>query len=377
MERPEDDGVLSGGQPSYFGRLSSPLEPPFHAPHMDQHRRFDALVAPLRDDVVSGASVLAKTAAEVLRRAAIRLQAGSLEELRWGLGEVSRKVLEAQPAMAPLLSLVRDVVVAVEGAGSLEDGRLAAAHAADAFRSAFEGRVEAVAEQALAVLRRGGLVGTISSSSTVRTALLHAAGDRSKGGADPSEPKMGAAASEHDKGAEMSRGFRVLCFESRPMNEGRSLAETLAAAGVDVDYAVDAAAYSLVPTCDVVVIGADSIGDRGVVNKIGSASVAGAARAAGVPLYALADETKILPRGFPQILDDDRPGDEVWAAPPGVRVWNRYFEVIPLQHLTGVVTERGVFSVSELEEMRSGIDAPEGLRRWMGRHQDGADESRL
>ena len=326
---------------------------------MDQDRRFDALVAPLRDDIVSGASFLAKTAAEVLRRAAIRLQAGSLEELRWGLGEVCRKVLEAQPAMAPLLSLVRDVVVAVEGAGSLEDGRLAAAHAADAFRNAFEGRVEAVAEQALEVLPRGGLVGTISSSSTVRAALLHAAGDRSKEGADPSESK---------KGAETNRGVRVLCFENSPMNEGRSLAEALAASGVDVAYAVDAAAYSLVPTCDVVVIGADSIGDRGVVNKIGSADVAGAARAAGVPLYALTDETKILPRGFSQILDDDRPGNEVWAAPPGVRVWNRYFEAIPLEHLAGVVTEQGLLSVSELAEMRHAIDAPEGFSRWMGRH---------
>lgn len=317
------------------------METPSKLPHMDQDHRFDALVAPLRDDVVSGASVLAKTAAEVLRRAAIRLQAGSLEELRWGLGEVSRRVLEAQPAMAPLLSLVRNVVLAVEGAGSLEDGRLAAAHAADAFRSAFDGRVEAVAEQALKVLPRGGLVGTISSSSTVRAALLHAGGPN-----------------------------RVLCFESRPMSEGRSLAEALAKAGVDVEYAVDAAAYSLVPTCDVVVIGADSIGDRGVVNKIGSASMAGAARPAGVPLYALTDETKILPPGFPQILDDDRPGDEVWAAPPGVRVWNRYFEAIPLEHLTGVVTEQGVFSLPELEEMRRAIDAPKGLRRCMARYYD-------
>jgi translation initiation factor 2B subunit (eIF-2B alpha/beta/delta family) len=121
----------------------------------------------------------------------------------------------------------------------------------------------------------------------------------------------------------------------------------------------------------VIVIGADSIGDRGVVNKIGSAGVAGAARAAGVPLYALTDETKILPRGFSQVLEDDRPGDEVWATPPpGVHVWNRYFEAIPLEHLTGVVTERGVLSVFDLEKMRRAINAPEGFRRWMGRHYD-------
>ena len=266
--------------------------------------------------------------------------------------------------MAPLLSLVRNVVIAVERAGSLEDGRLAAAHAADAFRSAFEGRVEAVAEQALTVLPRGGLVGTTSSSRTVRAAVLRAAGDRSGDGADPRAPR-GTEAHEPKKGAGANRDIRVLCFESRPMNEGRSLAEALAAAGVDVDYAVDAAAYSLVPTCDVVVIGADSIGDRGVVNKIGSASLAGAARATGVPLYALTDETKFLPPGFPQILGHDRPGDEVWAAPPGVRVWNRYFEAVPLEHFTGVVTENGVLSVSELEDMRRTIEAPDGFGKWI------------
>ena len=83
---------------------------------MDIDPRIDKLVAPLRDDVTSGASVLGRTAADVMRRAAIRLQAGSLEELRWGLGEVSRKVLEAQPAMAPLVMLIRDVQSAVESA---------------------------------------------------------------------------------------------------------------------------------------------------------------------------------------------------------------------------------------------------------------------
>ncbi|HSH74262.1 MAG TPA: hypothetical protein VLA09_01045 [Longimicrobiales bacterium] len=81
---------------------------------MDTAERLDALVAPLRADVVSGAGAIAKTAAEIMRRAAIRSPAGSLEELRWVLGEASRKVLEAQPAMAPLVLLVRRVLAALE-----------------------------------------------------------------------------------------------------------------------------------------------------------------------------------------------------------------------------------------------------------------------
>ena len=301
---------------------------------MDIDPRIDKLVAPLRDDVTSGASVLGRTAADVMRRAAIRLQAGSLEELRWGLGEVSRKVLEAQPAMAPLVMLIREVQSAVESADSLENGRHAAASAADAFRTSFEGRAEAVAHAARDVLPAGGTVGTISSSSTVRAALIAEAAPR---------------------------GITVLCFESRPMNEGRNFAESLNEAGMDVVYAVDAAAHTLVPTCDAILMGADSIGDLGVVNKIGSAMISQAAVAAGVPVYVLADETKILPRGFPQVLEDDRPSAEVWDAPAGIRVWNRYFEVMPMAYVTSIVIEGGVLLPEELEETRGSLEFPGGI----------------
>ncbi len=304
---------------------------------MEPDRRFAELVAPLRDDVESGASVLAGTAADVLRRAAVRVQAGSLEELRWALGSVCALVLDAQPAMAPLVALVRDVVDAVDSADSLDAGRLAAASAAEAFRAAFPARAAGVARAARSILPAGGTVATLSSSATVRHLLETEA---------------------------VPRGVAVLCFESRPVLEGRSMAAALAEAGVDVTLAVDAAASLLVPECDGVLIGADSIGDRGVVNKIGSAGVALAAGAAAVPLWVLADTTKLLPRGYPQELDGDRPGREVWEGPGSVRVWNRYFEVVPLASVTAVVTEAGVRTPAELEAERAALALPAGLTTW-------------
>jgi translation initiation factor 2B subunit (eIF-2B alpha/beta/delta family) len=304
---------------------------------MDSEQRLQALVAPLRSDVLSGAATVAKTAAEVMRRAAIRLPVASIEELRWGLAQAGRKVLEAQPVMAPLVLLVRSVLAAAETADGVEAGRHAAASAAEAFRAGLETRSRAVAERAAEVLAGCRTVATFSSSSTVRAALL--LGDE-------------------------ARGRTVVCFESRPMQEGRDLASALAEAGVQVTFAVDAAAHSLAPACDVVVIGCDSIGDRGVVNKIGSAALAQAAGRAGVPVYVLADESKLLPRGFPQRVDDDRPGEEVWTMQPGVRVWNRYFEVVPLENVSGVVTEAGVLDAAALERVRAGVEFPDALRRW-------------
>ena len=304
---------------------------------MDSEERLQALVAPLRSDVVSGAATVAKTAAEVMRRAAIRLPAASIEELRGRLAEAGRRVLDAQPVMAPLVLLVRNVVAAAERAGSVEDGRHAAAAAADEFRAGLESRARAVAEQSAKVLRGRRAVATISSSSTVRTALL-----------------LG----------EEARDRTVVCFESRPMYEGRELATALSEAGVQVVFAVDAAAHSLVPSCEVVLMGTDSIGDRGVVNKVGSAALAQAAARHGVPVYVLADESKILPRGFPQTVEDDRPGEEVWAPRPRLRVWNRYFEVVPMEDVTGVVTEAGVLDAAGLQRARAQIEFPEALRRW-------------
>jgi translation initiation factor 2B subunit (eIF-2B alpha/beta/delta family) len=304
---------------------------------MEPDVRFAELVAPLRDDVESGASVLARRAADVLRRASVRLQAGSLEELRWGLGEVARSILDAQPAMASMVALVRDVLTAVEGADSLERGRHVAASAADQFRGSLEELGQAVAQAALAVLPVGGRVATISSSATVRRLLESEAAPR---------------------------GVGVLCFESRPIREGRLLAEALAAAGVDVTYAVDAAVHALVPSCDAVIMGADSVGDLGVVNKIGSAALAAAAIEARVPVYVLADRTKVLPLGFPQAIDDDRPASEVWDAPTNIRVWNRYFETVPTRNVSAVVTEVGVQAPAELDEQRASLHLPAGLRAW-------------
>jgi translation initiation factor 2B subunit (eIF-2B alpha/beta/delta family) len=304
---------------------------------MDSEQRLEALVAPLRADVVSGASVVAGLAAEVFRRAAIRVPVGSAEELRWTMGEVATRVLEAQPAMAPLVSLVRDVMDAVEGCDTVESGRHAAARAAEAFRAGLEVRSRQVAERASALIPEGGLIATISSSATVRAALL-------ANGRDP--------------------GHRVLCLESRPMEEGKLLAKALAESRIPVMFAIDAAAHALASECDAVFLGADSIGDAGVVNKVGSAALAHAAKNADVPVYVLADETKILPPGFPQPLDDDRPGGEVWPAPAGVEVWNRYFETLPLEVVTSVITESDALTPEDLKHFRGTLQLPHGLSTW-------------
>ncbi len=314
-----------------------------HAPY-----RPDALVAPLRADVVSGAAVVGRKAAQVVRRATRRVPAESPEELQSGLGELGRAILDAQPAMAPLLHLVRDVLEAARRASDVEDGRRAAARAAEEFARKQEERSREVARHAAAALAGADRILTLSSSSTVRSALLLAGRDRD---------------------------LTVVCLEGRPGQEGIRMAERLARGGLRAVVAVDAAAASLAGLCDAAVLGADSVGDAGIVNKIGSLAVADAARHAGIPLHVLADETKILPEGFPQPLDDDRPGEEVARTPAGVRVWNRYFDCVPLAEVTELVTDAGPRSPAEVEAGRRALSVPPELAAWVEERGAGQDAS--
>ena len=167
---------------------------------------------------------------------------------------------------------------------------------------------------------------------------------------------------------------QVICFESRPMREGETLATALAEVGVTVTFAVDAAASPLMGECDIMLLGADSIGDLGVVNKIGSAGLVDASIRRGVPVMVVSDETKILPIGFPQHLTDDRPPEEVWRAPAGVRVWNQYFESFELEHVTMVVTESDALTAPEVEKLRKDIVLPTGLLAWADARAPGPPE---
>ena len=301
---------------------------------MDSEPSFDTLVTPLRGDVRSGASAIAGRAARLLGGVARTRAAGSAAELRRDLGALARLFIDAQPSMAPLVTLAREVLLACEDVTALQDVRERGAGAAESFARRLEAATQAVALAAHDLLP-GRRVATVSASATVRAALLHAA---------------------------RAKELRVLCFESRPSREGRALATSLAERGVEVEYAADAAMGALIGSCDLALIGADSVGDAGLVNKIGSALLIIAAREAGVPVHALADTTKLLPVGWPQRLDDDRPGAEVWAdPPPGVRVWNRYFEAVPVEGLRGLVTERGVLDASAISRARRELRVPEAL----------------
>ena len=291
----------------------------------------------LRADVVGGASTISRAASELLVAAAQELPAKSAGEILAALTALSLRILDAQPAMAPLVSLAREVLGALDPDAPVEENRRIAALAATAFAERLDRRVGAAASHAARLLEAGRPVLTLSASSAVEAALVEAS---------------------------RSGPLSVFCLEGRPMKEGRLLASALAARGIEATLAVDAALDSLIGGCGAVLLGADSIGDSGIVNKIGSAAACRAAARCGVPTYAVADSSKLLPHGFPQRTQDDRPAGEVWPDHGGVRVWNRYFEVFPSSLLTRVVTEEGALDPRALDRVRKAFPVPPSLSSW-------------
>jgi len=283
-----------------------------------------AVVEQIRADRTSGAAELAKRAAvsvaEWIERTASVPNPGWQTELK----AFAFALYGAQPSMAPLFNLANTVLLGLEACDAPELIRPRLRQAVRTFLDHGERLHSDLAKTALHFLPRGSSVLTYSHSSSVLAVLLE-------------------AHAQH-------RVSTVFCTEGRPMMEGQRLARALAGAGMAVEFGVDAAVSVFMQRSSVVLVGADSLSDRGLVNKLGTTSLALFAREAGIPCYAIADRQKWLPAGVsPTDPARREPEDEVWPAPPaGVTVWNAYFECTPLPMFSGVIGEDGLLTADEL-----------------------------
>ena len=281
-------------------------------------------VRAIRSDALSGASELIVRGARVLRDHAEGSRARTTKAFVASLAKVGLMVADAQPAMAPFIHLADAAVKAVEGADGLPAARGAAIAAAEGFVRAAAADRERTARTAARLVRRDSVVLVYSRSSTVEAALL-------------------AAARE-------GRRFTVLCPEARPAMEGRVLARRLAEHGIPVIACVDAAAFSVFPTADLVMLGADALVPVGLINKVGTSGLALLASGSGVPVYCVAGHLKMLPSA--SLIDPHREGEhlaDVWGeCPSGVRVMDRYYDLTNLDAVKGFAAGDEILSTAEL-----------------------------
>ncbi len=296
----------------------------------------------ITNDKLSGATGLAAVTAQTLIDLSTQNQFSSTDELLGMLEQVGEEVLRSQTGMAPLVSLYNRILYAVGAQRELADAVQTLQDTAKTFMNDQQRAAQEVARRGAALMAHGLNITTYSSSSTIIAAFKFA--------------------------AQSGRAPNVFCHESRPGFEGRSLAAELAAAQISVTLTADAAMFSNLKQSELVIVGADSLGESGIVGKLGTAALATCAKWLGVPCYVLAASNKIWPTGLGKQFIKSRPPEEIWDnAPAGVTVTNDYYDVTSWDAISGVVTEQGLLMAKDLQEMARERPVHESLLKIMER----------
>jgi methylthioribose-1-phosphate isomerase len=153
---------------------------------------------------------------------------------------------------------------------------------------------------------------------------------------------------------EQGKRVEVFADETRPLLQGSRLtAWELRRAEIPVTVLIDSAAATLMSRgeIDLCIVGADRIAANGdAANKIGTFSLAIAARHHGIPFY-IAAPTSTFDRATPtgdEILIEQRSADEVrcgfgaLTAPADVEIYNPAFDVTPASLISAIVSDRGI-----------------------------------
>ena len=148
----------------------------------------------------------------------------------------------------------------------------------------------------------------------------------------------------------LKRKFTVYCMESRPSYEGRNLAEELASFGIPVIIMTDAALGQAIQDVSMVLTGADRVYEKGFVSKTGSLPVAVMAHTYKIPYYIALETDKILFEYEQAVRFYPENSAEVYAGKKkNISAINVYFDDVPLNYLSKVVCEDGIFSITEFK----------------------------
>jgi methylthioribose-1-phosphate isomerase len=153
---------------------------------------------------------------------------------------------------------------------------------------------------------------------------------------------------------------RVSCAEGRPALEGRQLAVALSEAGIAVDFYTDAGLGTVLDEASMLLVGADAVSAGAWMNKVGTRGLAAAAHHHGLPVHVLATSDKlVMPALWPHVTGRWAEPEEIWpSAPAGIRVRNPYFEAIPIDLATTVITDLGVLGIDMVPDACSALATP-------------------
>ncbi|MDN5309433.1 MAG: methylthioribose-phosphate isomerase [Methanolobus sp.] len=152
---------------------------------------------------------------------------------------------------------------------------------------------------------------------------------------------------------EAGKRINVIACETRPLNQGsRITAWELMQDRIPVTLITDSMAGHVMRKgmVDKIIVGADRITGDAVFNKIGTYTLSVLAKEHDIPFYVAAPVSTFDFEGWEETVTIElRDEDElrfcrgVQTAPLDVKVYNPAFDATPMENISGIITEKGVF----------------------------------
>ncbi|MGB2953961.1 MAG: hypothetical protein WBB74_11320 [Gaiellaceae bacterium] len=256
----------------------------------------------LRRARMRGGSWLSRRAVEALVEVADEAARDS-EELLAHLGSAGRELAASAPAVGAVAGAVGRLLATARLQTHLEPAELRRL-VRDEADALVEGGRRASAAIAIQLSDRlnDATVLTHSASATVREALLR------------------------------TPPARVLCTVSAPGEEGRTFADDLRDAGLEVELVEDEEAPKALEWASLLLVGADTVYRDGTLcNKLGTRMLAEAAAADGIPAVVASELIKLAP--FPAVEAGELRADR---------------DLTPPDLIEQIVTEEGAFPPEEI-----------------------------
>ena len=276
-------------------------------------------------DNTSGSRELSKKAADILIFLVENVKNTNTSELINLIQYTTNELTKAQPIMASIVNLANSILLENIGLKKIDKIKQNINKSCQLFIQHLEISSKIISELTVKIIKDDTTVITHSYSSTLLNTLIFA--------------------------KDLGKNFKIICTESRPMNEGLELARQLGKKGINVELMVDSAIFSIVLDADLILVGADALSSLGVVNKIGTHGLALAAKQYKKPIYVLCSMDKILPKEYPIIFKYEKNPNEIISKPiKNITPVNYYFDLTPLDFITGIITEKGILSPFEIQE---------------------------
>lgn len=274
----------------------------------------------IAEDRKHGASELARHALALLAEQAQTNPATNGAELATDLSLLADSLKQARPSMAPLQNLVGHWQSLASGfpQDDLTNLRSKMVALAQQLQDQSQQAITAIAQQTAELVGIHATVMTHSLSSTVVASFKRLKDKR----------------------------VSAIVTESRPLQEGYTLAKQLSKWGIATTLITDAQMGLFVEKADVVIVGADTLLANGaVINKVGTLLLALAAHQQNIPFYVASETFKRMSASGVQIhLEEKAPEELALKRLPGITLRNLYFDITPPDLVNAYITEKGVYN---------------------------------